>query len=172
MSTFTSASSNRSRSVASARAVMACDSTFILPWNGDLLKKLVWRDVGLESPGIPDFANENTASLDKLCLIGKVLEKKKVPQRGYMRKGLYHDVEVIVVFDIIHSHKPRNILLSVQGVACAAQAIHFNNLLLSVSRIRHIFDIIERATLDLIALWKDINALSFEVDVDVVILVE
>ncbi|KAI6767214.1 hypothetical protein HG531_011574 [Fusarium graminearum] len=89
-----------------------------------------------------------------------------------MRQRLYDNVEVVVLLDIVHSNKSRDVLFRIKRLTRASRAIHLDNLLLGVARIRDIFDILERAALHLVTFREDVDALGLEVDVDVVVLVE
>ncbi|KUI52661.1 hypothetical protein VP1G_10498 [Cytospora mali] len=131
----------------------------------DLLQQLVRRHVALEGARVPDLPEQDARSLDQLRLgPGKVLQEEVVPQRRHVRQRLHHDVQVVVLLDVVHAHVARHVLLPGDREARPRPPVHLGDLLLRVPGVRHVLDVVQALARDLVALRQHVHLLRLHVD--------
>ncbi|KUI71225.1 hypothetical protein VM1G_11746 [Cytospora mali] len=135
----------------------------------DLLQQLVRRHVALEGARVPDLPEQDARPLDQLRLgPGKVLQQEVVPQRRHVRQRLHHDVEVVVLLDVVHAHVARHVLLPGDREARPRPPVYLGDLLLRVPRVRHVLDVVQALARDLVPLRQHVHLLRLHVDEHVV----
>src|SRR5579862_4512744 len=62
-------------------------------------------DVGFKGSWIPDFADQDGESLDKLWLSREAFKHQEVPQRRDMCESVNDDIKVVVILNIVHPNE-------------------------------------------------------------------